>query len=69
MVQALKLPLAGYRFSGGSTFLSRGNYTNLWSSTVDGSNARARHLDQNFSSVLRNSWSKAYGFSVRCIKD
>ena len=63
----LKLPVAGYRDNtdGSSRFVgSRGEY---WSNVLDG--AYARSLD--FSSSYANMFSefRAYGYSVRCLKD
>lgn len=43
--------------------------TYVWSSTGSGSNAWKRYLSYTDTQVLRNTVSKAYGFSVRCIKD
>jgi hypothetical protein len=63
------LSLAGHRDTDGSTFYFRGNYTNLWSSTPNSTNAYYRGLGWDFSSVYRNIVSQAYGFSCRCIKD
>jgi uncharacterized protein (TIGR02145 family) len=69
IVNALKLPLAGYRNTGGVTFYSRGNTTDLWSSTLSSSNAYSMNLYRNYSTVNRSINSPAYGFSVRCLKD
>jgi len=69
ITQALKIPLAGYRSTDGTTFYSRGYYTNLWSSTPNGGNAYRRVLGWYGSAVYRDSYSQSYGFSVRCIKD
>ena len=69
IVEALKLPLAGLQLTDGSTFYYRGYYTHLWSSTPSGSSAYYRYLFWNHSTVDKSSGSKAYSFSVRCIKD
>jgi len=69
VIEALKLPLAGSRNSDGSTFYGRGVVTYLWSSNLYASSASSRGLFWYFSTVERFSRSKAYGFSVRCIKD
>ena len=53
----------------GSTYSSRGTTTYLWSSTESGASAWHRHLGSSFSTVGRYTYSKAYGFSVRCIQD
>jgi uncharacterized protein (TIGR02145 family) len=49
--------------------LSVGPGTNFWSSTSDGTSAWRRLLGHVSSGVLRNTGSKAYGFSVRCLRD
>ncbi|MDD3793410.1 MAG: FISUMP domain-containing protein [Candidatus Gracilibacteria bacterium] len=69
LVKALKIPLAGYRNTVGSTFGNRGYVTHLWSSTPNSTNAYGRNLYWNGSTVGRSNNSQAFGFSVRCIKD
>ena len=69
MIESLKLPLSGNQHTDGSTFYLRGYNTHLWSSTPNGGSAYSRHLRWDLSTVNRNYWSKAYSFSVRCIKD
>jgi uncharacterized protein (TIGR02145 family) len=63
----LKLPVAGNRDNNLGSLYSVGSGGLYWSSTVDGSNAR--YL--NFSSSNAGVYGivRAYGFSVRCIKD
>ncbi len=63
----LKLPMAGDRvFSNGSL-----NYVGTngvcWSSTVSGSNSR--YLSFNSSNAYMSIYHRAFGFSVRCLKD
>jgi hypothetical protein len=61
----LKLPLAGYRSHGdGSLNNESGDY---WSSTVGGTSAR--YLDFSDGNAGMTNDSRAFGFSVRCIKD
>jgi len=63
----LKLPVAGNRsFIDGSLFDvgSRGRY---WSSTVGGADSRALYFGS--SNANMSSSRRAYGFSVRCLKD
>ena len=63
----LKLPVAGNRsYSNGSldNVVSNGYY---WSSTIDGTNSR--RLDFYSGAAYMASSYRAYGFSVRCIKD
>ena len=69
IAEVLKLPLAGYRGSDGSTFLTRGSNLYLWSSTSSSTSAYDRSLNWYNSSVHRNANSQVYGFSVRCLKD
>ena len=62
----LKLPLAGHRYFGSGTLFSVGSRGYYWSSTVSGANARVL-----FSSSTADMYSsnRAYGYSVRCIKE
>src|SRR5680860_143848 len=60
--------LAGYRGTDGS-FSNRTAYTFLWSSTESGTSAWIRYLNSGYSTVYRYADAKAYGFSVRCLKN
>jgi uncharacterized protein (TIGR02145 family) len=62
----LKLPVAGYRYAYGSLghVGDRGGY---WSSTVSGTDSRNLFFASSFANM--NAFSRAYGYSVRCIKD
>ncbi len=60
--------LAGYRYPN-SALLYRGTGAGFWSSLQSGTNAWWRSLYLTNSTVYRNAITKAYGFSVRCIKD
>jgi hypothetical protein len=64
---ALKLPLAGLRNYSNGAIYSVGSNGRYWSSTVNSTNAR--YL--SFSSVAAgmSNGNRAYGNSVRCIKD
>ena len=63
----LKLPLAGGRsFSSGSLF-DVGSGGGYWSSTVSGSDARILRFSSSNADVV--SLYRAYGLSVRCLKD
>ena len=63
----LKLPLAGYRsYSNGSLF-NVGTYGYYWSSTVSGSVARRLYFD--LSNAYMDAFSRARGYTVRCLKD
>lgn len=60
---------SGYRNPASPCFYSRGANTHFWSSTQSGTTAWIRGLDSSYSAVGRYADTKAYGFSVRCIKD
>ena len=64
---ALKLPVAGYRNYSTGALTTVGSYGAYWSSTVSGSNARLLRFYSSAASV--NAGNRAYGFSVRCIKE
>ena len=64
----MNITLAGNRYTSG-TFVSRGTYANLWSSSVSGSNAWYRNLNSGSAGVGRSPNSQAVGFSVRCLKN
>jgi uncharacterized protein (TIGR02145 family) len=59
---------SGYRNTDGS-FYYLGTYTDFWSSSVSSSSAWYRNLGYSESRVNRLLSSKAYGFSVRCVRD
>ena len=60
--------LAGSREASGSfNYLS--SYGYFWSSVQSGSNAWRRSLGSGYATVNRDAISKAYGFSVRCLKN
>ena len=63
----LKFAVAGYRNSSNGSLNFVGSYGYYWSSTVDG--AYSRYLSFYSSSANMYSNYRAYGFSVRCIKD
>src|SRR6056297_1574650 len=63
----LKLPCGGYRnFSDGSIHIA-GSYGYYWSSSVDGTDAR--NLNFYSDDVYFNSYNRANGQSVRCLRD
>jgi hypothetical protein len=64
---ALKLPLAGYRYNSNGSLNLVGSLVNYWSSTV--SSSFARYLGFSSSNASMSNSHRAYGFSVRCIKD
>jgi uncharacterized protein (TIGR02145 family) len=62
-------PLAGARGTTGA-FFDRATYANLWSSSpASSSTAWRRTLNSTNSTVYRYTSSKAFGFSVRCLKN
>ena len=64
----LKLPLAGYRLNSNASLLSQGSYGNYWSSSPTG--AYSYYLYFNSSSVdPAYSYYRAFGFTVRCLKN
>ncbi|NMB95540.1 MAG: hypothetical protein GYA02_02865, partial [Clostridiaceae bacterium] len=63
----LKLPVAGNRNNSNGSLDNVGSYGNYWSSTVDGT--YSRNLDFYGSNAIMNSNYRAYGGSVRCLKD
>ncbi len=66
MHSPLKLPTAGHRDPGG--YLDPGGtYSDYWSSTTDGTQAKALNISSNSSAV--QPFERVRGFSVRCIKD
>ena len=62
------LKYAGYRSKSGYYYFRTYN-DDLWSSTQsDSSNAWYRYFNYSMDSVDRDTYTKEYGFSVRCIK-
>ena len=60
--------LPGYRDSDG-TFNARLTRMNVWSSSPSGTSAWYRYLGATYATVNRDTHSKAFGFSVRCLKN
>ena len=60
--------LSGYRNTNGA-FSNSGTYAYFWSSSVSGANAWKRDLYSSISTVYRNPYDQANGFSVRCLKN
>ncbi|MFN5305549.1 MAG: FISUMP domain-containing protein, partial [Bacteroidota bacterium] len=63
----LKLPMAGTRTYSNGSLSNVGSVGNYWSSTVNGTNSN--YLGFNSSPAAMNSNFRAYGLSVRCIRD
>jgi len=61
------LVFAGYRDINGD-FYSHSSYLYFWSSIKSGTIARSRRLFSGDSTVYRSTYSKANGFSVRCLE-
>lgn len=63
----LKLPVAGYRFYSLGSLANVGTFGFYWSATVSSTNVR--NLSFNSSNATINTDYRAFGFSVRCIKN
>jgi hypothetical protein len=63
----LKLPLAGNRSYSNGNFSNVGSWGYYWSSTVSSTKANGMNFTDN-SAFIKNI-PRAFGFSVRCIKD
>jgi len=63
----LKLPVAGNRNDSSGSLDNVGSYGLYWSSTVSGTNSR--YLNFGSSNAIMNTYHRASGFSVRCLKD
>lgn len=63
----LKLPMAGERRYGNGEFGYIGTRGVYWASTRNENSAQTQDFGQSFASL--SSYSRANGFSVRCIKD
>ncbi len=63
----LKLPSAGYRSSGNGFMYTQGSWGDVWSSAVDGSGSF--YLDCNSGNAYKDDVNRAFGQSVRCLKD
>jgi uncharacterized protein (TIGR02145 family) len=60
--------MSGYRTTSGS-FRNLDSYTYFWSSTESGSYAWHSALGTSYSTVDRGTYSKDFGFSVRCLRN
>jgi len=63
----LKLPMAGFRRNSNGSLVNVGTYGYYWSSTVSGTDAR--YLFFSSSDAYMYTYYRAYGRSVRCLKD
>jgi uncharacterized protein (TIGR02145 family) len=64
----LKLPVAGNRDRSNGSLGGVGVSGDYWSSTVDGTYSRSL-IFNSINAFMYSSGSRAYGFSVRCLKD
>lgn len=67
LASPLKLVPAGYRDLYDGTLYDAGSFGYYWSSTVNGSNSRYLFFYGGNANMYSNG--RAYGYSVRCIKD
>ena len=63
----LKFTVPGFRNASDGTLYNVGSYGYYWSSTVSGTTASYRYFYSDDSSTLNSN--RAYGFTVRCLKD
>lgn len=63
----LKMPAAGFRNFNDGGLINVGSMGVYWSSTVSGNNSRNLFFSSN--SISMSSDDRAFGYSVRCIKD
>lgn len=63
----LKLPIAGVRSLSNGSFSSVGTFGFYWSSTVSSTNSRRLVFDSSIANM--STHSRAFGVSVRCLKD
>ena len=64
----LKLPAAGYRSFSNGTLNNVGSRGDYWSSSVSGTSARGLYFASSDATV-NTTYNRAFGLSVRCIKD
>ncbi len=63
----LKLSVSGARYFYNGYVKNKGYYSLLWSNSLDGTKVKGLYYDSNNS--YKNSYDRAYGFPIRCIKD
>jgi uncharacterized protein (TIGR02145 family) len=63
----LKLPSAGYRYSGSGSLDDQGSRGHVWTSSVVGSVSRGVYFYSGHANSRGNY--RAYGFAVRCLRD
>ena len=62
------IPLAGYRNRANGSLKHQGSNGNYWSSSPFGTNAYNLNFNSGGVNPANNN-NRAYGFSVRCVKD
>jgi hypothetical protein len=67
MNSPLKLPLTGSRYGSNGTLNNAGKNGRYWSSTI--SSGTARHVSFTSSTANMYNNTRAFGYSVRCIKE
>jgi hypothetical protein len=65
---ALKLPMPGQRNHDDGTFSNEGTWGNYWSSSANGTDATNFNF-LNFGVYFSGGYARAYGLSVRCLKE
>jgi uncharacterized protein (TIGR02145 family) len=63
----LKLPMAGLRSRSSGSLVNVGTDGRYWSSTVSGTNSHYLYFVSNFANI--GGQDRAYGHSIRCLKD
>ena len=64
---ALKLPSSGFRSRSNGTLYNQGTSGDCWSSSVSGTGASGLYFSSTVASTYNDH--RAYGFTVRCLKD
>jgi hypothetical protein len=63
----LKLPVAGHRNQFNGSLDNVGNYGSYWSSTVSGTDSKYLYFGGSSANIYDRY--RAFGFSVRCLKE
>jgi uncharacterized protein (TIGR02145 family) len=63
----LKFPMTGNRYHSNGSLINGGTFGFYWSSMVSGTNASRLYFNSSSAGMFTST--RAYGFSVRCIKD
>ena len=68
LASPLKLSMAGFREYNDGSLSPLGAFAYYWSSTINGNNSRSLNINSSTAVIAYND-KRAYGNSVRCIKD